>query len=158
MNTYLVVKWIHVLSSVLMVGTGFGSAVYLFFANRWGDLKTKQFVTRMVVFCDWIFTTPAVVIQPLSGLWLMSQTGWDFTTSWILSALIVYGIVGMAWLPVVWIQIRMKQLVNVAVESNTELDGRYRLLQRWWEGLGYIGFGGALVIFYIMVAKVGFWS
>lgn len=157
MNTYLIVKWIHILSSVLMVGTGFGSATYLFFANRWGDLKTKQFVTRMVVFCDWIFTTPAVVIQPLTGFWLMSQTGWNLTTSWILSALIVYAIIGMAWLPVVWIQIRMKQLVHVAVVSDTELDDRYRLFQRWWEGLGYIGFGGSLAIFYIMVAKVGFW-
>lgn len=75
MNTYLIVKWLHILSSVLMVGTGFGSAFYMFFANRSGSVAAQAVVSRLVVRADWWFTTPAVIFQPLSGLWLVQQAG-----------------------------------------------------------------------------------
>lgn len=157
MNTYFVMKWLHILSSVLMVGTGFGSAVYFFFVNRWGDIHAKQYVARMVVFCDWLFTTPTIILQPISGYWLMRQSGWTFDSPWFLSVLLVYVIVGMSWLPVVWLQIRMKQLLDEALKQNKPIPSLYETYRKWWEGLGVIGFGGSTVLFYLMVSKASFW-
>src|SRR4051812_26508575 len=108
MNTYLLVKWIHVLSSVVLVGVGFGSAFYLFCANRFGDTAAKLFVGRYVVIADWIFTTPAVIVQPLTGLWLMQAASWSVQTPWIAAGLALYVFVGVCWLPVVVLQIRMR--------------------------------------------------
>ncbi len=158
MEAYFIAKTLHIISSVLMVGTGLGSAIYFFFANRWGDLRAKQYVAKMVVKCDWIITTPTVIVQPLTGYWMMQQTGWTLTTPWIASALIVYALVGMAWLPVVWLQIRMSQLLDHAVATNSDIDHDYHVYRKWWEFLGYIGFSGAMFIFYLMVSKVGFWG
>ena len=73
MNTYLVVKTLHILSATLMVGTGFGTAFYLFWANRSGSVPAQAVVSKWVIKADWWFTTPAVIFQPLSGWWMMSQ-------------------------------------------------------------------------------------
>ncbi|HTJ96107.1 MAG TPA: DUF2269 domain-containing protein, partial [Rhodocyclaceae bacterium] len=103
---YLTVKWLHILSSVLMVGTGFGSAFYMFFANRQPDVRVRAEVARLVVRADWWFTTPAVIFQPLSGFWLMHMAGWSWQTPWLMIAVILFCIAGVCWLPVVWLQIR----------------------------------------------------
>ena len=76
MNTYLVIKWLHIVSSVLLAGTGFGSAFYLFFANRSGSIAAQAVVARLVKRADYWFTTPAVIVQPLTGVWLAMQAGW----------------------------------------------------------------------------------
>ncbi|MDR0634825.1 MAG: DUF2269 domain-containing protein, partial [Azoarcus sp.] len=94
MNTYLIVKWLHIVSSVLMVGTGFGTAFYLFFANRAKSVEAIAVVSRLVVRADTWFTTPAVIFQPLSGLWLMYQGGWTLTTGWILVSLALFFLAG----------------------------------------------------------------
>ncbi len=68
MNLYLLLKTLHIASSVLLVGTGLGSAFYMFFANRSGSVAAQAVVSRLVVRADWWFTTPCVVIQPVSGI------------------------------------------------------------------------------------------
>jgi uncharacterized membrane protein len=90
MNTYLLVKWLHIVSSVLLAGTGFGSAFYLFFANRSDSLQARAVVARLVVRADWWFTTPAAIVQPLSGVWLAHTAGWPLTTPWLLLSMLLY--------------------------------------------------------------------
>ena len=80
MNTYLIVKTLHILSATLMVGTGFGTAFYLFWANRSGSVPAQAVVSKWVIKADWWFTTPAVIFQPLSGWWMMSQAHLSFDT------------------------------------------------------------------------------
>ena len=101
MNSYLLLKTLHILSSVLMVGTGFGSAFYLFFANRSGNVQAQAVVSRLVVRADWWFTTPAIIIQPLSGVALMLMAGWPWHTPWLLLSVLLYAVAGACWLPVV---------------------------------------------------------
>ncbi len=107
----------------------------------------------MVVHLDWYLTLPTVIIQPLSGLWLMQHIGWQWNTPWLLNVYVIYAVVGMAWLPVVWLQIKMKQLTDYAHLHNLIVDKKYQVYRRWWEGLGYIGFSGAIALFYLMVTK-----
>ena len=101
MNLYLLLKTLHILSSVLMVGTGFGSAFYMFFANRTDSVAAKAVISRLVVRADWWFTTPAIVIQPLSGIAMVHLAGWPWGTPWLLVSIALYAVAGACWLPVV---------------------------------------------------------
>lgn len=104
MNTYLIVKWLHILSSVLMVGTGLGSAFYMFFANRSGSVPAQAVVSRLVVRTDGWFTTPTVILQPLTGFALAHMAGWPMSTPWLALSLGLFVLTGACWLPVVWLQ------------------------------------------------------
>lgn len=157
MNSYLVVKYLHILSSVLMVGTGFGTAFYLFFANRSGSLPAISVVSRLVVRADTWFTTPAVIFQPLSGLWLMYQAGWTLETGWILASIALFLFTGLCWLPVVWLQLRLRDMAITAQQGGSELPPRYWRYARIWEALGYPAFIAMMVVFYLMVAKPALW-
>ncbi|MGN6828246.1 DUF2269 family protein [Paucibacter sp. M5-1] len=157
MNEYLLLKWLHVLSSVVLVGTGFGSAFYMFFANRSGSIAAQAVVTRLVVRADWWFTTPAAIFQPLSGLWLAHLAGWPWSTPWLALALGLYLLAGACWLPVVWLQLRMAEMATAAARAATPLPPLYWRYARRWEALGYPAFVAMLAVFYLMVAKPALW-
>lgn len=158
MTMYLVVKWIHVLSSVVLVGTGFGTAFYLFFANRSGSLQAQAVVARLVVRADWWFTTPTVLVQPASGLVLAHLAGWPLSAPWLALSIALFLAAGALWLPVVWLQVRMAAMAAAAVDDGSALPARYWRYARWWEALGYPAFLAMLAVFYLMVAKPGSWG
>lgn len=153
MNTYLTLKALHILSSVLIVGTGFGTAYYLFFTNRLGRVSTIADVARLVVRADWWFTTPAVIFQPLSGLWLAHLAGWAWDTPWIVLSIILFAITGACWLPVVWLQVRLARMAEQAADRHEELPERYWRYARRWEWLGYPAFIAMLGVYFLMVLK-----
>lgn len=157
MNTYLVLKWVHILSSVLLVGTGFGSAFYLFFANRSGSVAAQAVVARLVVRADTWFTTPAGIVQPLTGVALASMAGWPLSTPWLAASLGLYVLAGLCWLPVLWLQWRMAALAQAAAAGGHALPAQYDRYARWWEALGYPAFIAMLAIYYLMVAKPALW-
>ncbi|OWQ90766.1 hypothetical protein CDN99_11355 [Roseateles aquatilis] len=158
MNTYLVIKWLHIVSSVLLAGTGFGSAFYLFFANRSGSLAAQAVVARLVKRADLWFTTPAVIVQPVTGVWLAMQAGWSLDTPWLAASIALYLLAGACWLPVVWLQIRLSAMADEALASGRPLPPLYWRYARWWEGLGYPAFVAVLVVFYLMVNKPVLWG
>ena len=158
MNSYLLVKWLHIVSSVLLVGTGFGSAFYLFFTNRSASLEARAIVARLVVRADLWFTTPAVIAQPLSGIWLAHTAGWPLTTPWLLASLLLYAVAGACWLPVLWLQLRMAREVEAALAQGRSVSAQYRRWQTAWEGLGYPAFAAMLAVFFLMVNKPSLWG
>lgn len=158
MNTYLILKTLHIISSVLLVGTGLGSAYYLFFANRCGHALVQAEVCRLVVRADWWFTTPTVLIQPLTGLWMAHLAGWPLSTPWLALSLGLYAMAGLCWLPVVGLQIYMARVSREAIDQGRPLPEGYWRAARWWEGLGYPAFMAMPVIFYLMVSKPALWS
>lgn len=155
MNTYLLVKCLHILSSVVLVGTGFGTAFYFFFANRSGVVAAQAVVSCLVVRADWWFTTPAILLQPATGLWLVHLAGIPLSTPWIVWTLVLYGLAGLCWIPVVWLQLRMAAMAQAAHRAGEALPAHYWRYARWWEGLGYPAFAAMLAIFYLMVTKPG---
>jgi uncharacterized membrane protein len=150
---YLTIKTIHILSSVLMVGTGFGTAFYLFFANRSRSVEAIAVVSRLVVRADWWFTTPAVIVQPLSGAWMIHLAGYPLDALWIKASLALYVIAGACWLPVVWLQVRMGRMALAAHAANMELPAQYWRYARRWELLGYPAFIAMLAVYWLMVHK-----
>lgn len=156
MSTYLLLKTLHILSSVVLVGTGFGSAFYLFCANRSKSLEAQAVVARFVVLADWTFTTPAVILQPITGLFLLTMAGWPLTTPWIMWSIALYLIAGACWLPVVWLQIGMKRMADAALASGTPLPQRYWRHALWWERLGYPAFLAMVAVYFLMVNKPAF--
>jgi uncharacterized membrane protein len=150
---YLLVKWLHVLSSTVLFGTGIGSAFYCFLASRDGDPRVAAWVTGRVVLADWLFTTPTVLLQPVTGLWLVHRTGMPLELRWIAGSLLLYAVAVACWLPVVWIQLRMRDLARAAVAAGTPLPARYRRLFRAWTALGAVAFVAFLAIFWLMVFK-----
>lgn len=154
MNLYLTVKTLHILSSVLLVGTGFGTAFYLFFANRTGSIPAIAAVSKLVVRADLWFTTPAVVFQPLSGLWLAHAADWQWTTPWVSLSIALYLLAGVCWLPVVWLQYEMARMAATAhTTGEAALPARYWRFARWWERLGYPAFLAMVAVYFLMVLK-----
>ena len=150
---YLIVKWLHVLSSTLLFGTGLGSAFYMFFASLTRDVKAIAVVSRYVVIADWMFTTPTIIIQPLTGAYMIHLAGFPWSSPWIVWSVALYLLAGVCWLPVVWMQIRMRDMAKQAAIANAPLPDQYWRFLRWWVALGIIAFCALVVVFYLMVTK-----
>lgn len=150
---YLVVKWLHILSSTVLFGTGLGSAFYMFFASHTRDTRVIATVVRYVVIADFAFTTPTVILQPVTGLYLIHLAGFSLTSTWLVASIALYLLAGACWLPVVWMQIKMRDMAAAAVASGTELPQRYWSFLKWWVALGIVAFLALVVVFYLMVAK-----
>jgi uncharacterized membrane protein len=153
MHAYLIAKWLHVLSSTVLFGTGLGSAFFMYFISRSRDPAVIAPVARQVVIADWVFTTPAVIVQPATGLWLAHLAGFPLASGWIAWSIALYLLAGAAWLPVVWLQIRMRDLAAAAARTGAALPEAYGTCLRAWVALGVVAFGALLVVFYLMVAK-----
>jgi uncharacterized membrane protein len=150
---YIILKWVHILSSTLLFGTGLGSAYYMFFASLTRDPRVIAVTVAHVVMADWIFTTPTIIIQPITGLLLLHKMGLPITPSWITGSVGLYVLAGMAWLPVVWMQIRMRDLARSAAQTGTALPRQYWRYLGVWTALGCVAFGSLVAVYYLMVAK-----
>jgi uncharacterized membrane protein len=150
---YLIVKWLHVLSSTLLFGTGLGSAYYMYFASRTRDARVVAVTVRHVVLADWLFTTTTIIFQPLSGWYLAHLAQMPLTTRWIWWSFVLYFVAGACWLPVVWLQIKMRNLADQAAKNNAALPPLYMRYLRIWFTLGVPAFVALVIVFYLMVAK-----
>jgi uncharacterized membrane protein len=150
---YLVVKWLHVLASTFLFGTGVGSAFYLLFVSLTRDARAAAVVARYVVVADWLFTTPTVVLQPVTGLYLARVAGFALDSHWLLLSMILYGIAVACWLPVIWLQLRLRDIATRAARIDSALPRSYWRLLLAWAALGVPAFVALVAVFYLMVAK-----
>lgn len=159
MNAYLVLKWLHVLSSTVLFGTGIGIAFFKWMADRHANagISTIRHINELTVLADWCFTTPAVIVQPATGLGLMLVAGYPMGTPWIVAGFALYLLAGACWLPVVWLQLEMRKLARRAEAEGTALPARYRQLARRWFVLGIPAFSALLIVFWLMVNKPALW-
>lgn len=151
---YLIAKWLHILSSTLVFGTGIGSAFHMLMASLRRDPAVAAQVVRQVVWADWLFTTSTMIFQPLSGWYLAHLMGLPvMQTKWLVWSLVLYVVAGLCWLPVVWIQIVMRDIATQADRRGTPLPPRYFTWLKVWIALGFPALFAFLAIFYLMVAK-----
>lgn len=151
--SYLIAKWLHILSSTFLFGTGVGSAFYMFFASRTRDPRAVSVVVGYVVIADVLFTATTMLFQPASGFYLARLAGYPLSSRWIAWSFALYLVAGLCWLPVVWLQIRMRDIARRAVAEGTDLPTEYWRLLRAWFVLGVPAFTAFVAIFYLMVAK-----
>ena len=150
---YLSLKSLHLISMVLLFGTGLGSAWYKWMSDRSGNVAHIAATNRQVVLADWLFTTPTILIQPLTGVAMLIVLDIPYTTPWVMISLLLYAFAGACWLPVVWLQIRMKQLSAQANVAKTELPEQYWRYARYWFWLGVPAFVSMVLIVLLMVFK-----
>lgn len=153
MHLYLLIKTLHILSSTILFGTGIGIAFFMFRSLSSDDLQTKFYAAKNTVLADTIFTLPAILIQPLSGAWLIWYTGYPWTSSWLLVTYILYITAGACWLVVAWIQLQLRKMLAVSLKNGEPLPPRYLHLCKLWFLLGWPAFAALVAIFYLMVAK-----
>jgi uncharacterized membrane protein len=151
---YLAVKFLHVVGASVLFGTGLGIAFFLFRTERKEGPAAIAATLRTVVVADYLFTATAAVAQPLTGFALVHLGGYDLGQTWLWGSLALYVLIGACWLPVVYVQIRMRNLAQAAAtDGKPELPASYRRLSRLWFWLGWPAFGSILVIFWLMIAK-----
>lgn len=150
---YPFLKTLHILSATILFGTGLGTAFHMWRADRTGDVPVIAAAARQTVLADWLFTTPAIVVQPATGLWLLHAGGFALAEHWVLLSLALYGLAGVCWLPVVWLQIHMRDLAAEAHRSRCELPPLYRRYMRIWFALGWPAFAAVVTIFFLMVFR-----
>ena len=153
MDLYSAMKMIHILSGAVLFGTGMGIAFFMVWANRGRDPSAIAHVAGTVVVADALFTAVAVVVQPVSGLFLIHLQGYSLTEPWLLWAYGLYVLTGVCWLPVVAIQIRLRDLARVAAASGEALPPLYDRLYRVWFALGFPAFAAVLGIYWLMIAR-----
>jgi len=153
MDAYLIAKWLHILSSTVLFGTGIGTAFQMVWAMRVGTVETIHSTASGVVVADWIFTTPAGIVQPLTGLWLIHLTGYPLDAPWLLATYALYLIAFCAWLPVVLLQLRIRDLAAKAIADGTPLPATARRAFRIWFALGWPAFIALTLVFWLMIAK-----
>ncbi|MFD1702500.1 DUF2269 family protein [Methylopila henanensis] len=146
-------RWLHVIGATVLLGTGAGIAFFMLMAHRSGDARLVAHVAGTVVIADAIFTASAVVLQPLTGAALAHLLGWPLTTGWIALSLALYVATGALWLPVVWMQARMRKLAQAAAAGGGELPRAYHRLFRLWFACGAPAFGFVAAILWLMIAK-----
>jgi len=150
---YLILKTVHVIGATVLLGTGAGIAFFMVMAHRTGDARFVAQTARVVVIADFVFTASAVVVQPVTGLMLASMAGYPILRGWIGLSLALYLLTGAFWLPVVWMQSRMRDLALAAADNREPLPAEYHRLYRLWFAFGWPAFAAVLGIVWLMVAK-----
>ena len=152
MDSYLLLKLIHILAAVVVTGTGAGIAFFMFMANRSNDPQAIYVTAKTVILGDWIFTTPAVITQLVTGFLLMNKLGYSYTSNWFYLVIGLFFFIGVCWLPVLRIQYQLKNMAEKSLESD-EVTPEFKKLMKIWALLGIPAFLSILVIFYLMVFK-----
>jgi uncharacterized membrane protein len=153
MTEYLLLKYLHVVGATVLLGTGAGIAFFMMMAHRTGDAATIAATARIVVVADFVFTATAVVAQPVTGLLLVRTVGYDLTEGWIFASIALYLVTGAFWLPVVWMQAKMRDLAAGAAAARAPLPPAYHRLYRLWFAFGFPAFFAVLAIFWLMIAR-----
>ncbi|MBR0663884.1 DUF2269 domain-containing protein [Roseomonas hellenica] len=153
MTAYLLLKFLHVIGATVLFGTGAGIAFFMLLAHRTGNAVVVAGVARIVVIADLVFTATAVVAQPVTGILLAWEAGYALTEGWILLSVALYLVTGAFWLPVVWMQARMRDLARAAVAAGQPLPAAYHRLFRWWFAFGFPAFAAVMAILWLMIAR-----
>ena len=151
--TYLVLKYLHVIGAAVLLGTGAGIAFFMLLGHLAAKPIIVAAIARIVVIADFIFTATAVVAQPITGVALAWHMGWSLWEGWLALSIFLYLVTGAFWLPVVWMQMRMRDLAAEAAASDQPLPPAYYKLFWWWFAFGFPAFGAVLAIFWLMIAK-----
>lgn len=150
---YEILLFAHVVGATVLLGTGAGIAFFMVISNRSRDPVLIAHVSGIVVLADTVFTATAAIIQPITGGLLAHHVGWPLFEGWIAVSLALYVFVGLFWLPVVWMQLRMRDFARAARDGGTELPPAYHRLYKWWFAFGFPAFAAVMAIVWLMITK-----
>jgi uncharacterized membrane protein len=150
---FFVLKYLHLIGAAVLLGTGAGIAFFMLMAHLSRNPVLVAGVARIVVLADFLFTATAVLLQPITGLWLASIAGYSLAEGWIVVSIALYLVTGAFWLPVVWMQMQMRNLAQEAAQAGVALPDRYHRLSWTWFAFGFPAFAAVLAIFWPMMKR-----
>jgi uncharacterized membrane protein len=150
---YLWLKFIHIMSSTILFGTGIGTACVMLYGHKTRDIRIITGITQYVVLADWMFTGTSGLIQPITGLWMIYLAGYSFSSLWIWGSITGYIIAALCWFPVVYLQIKMRDFAIEANKTNSPLPACYYKYFTYWFCLGWPAFISLMIVFYLMTNK-----
>lgn len=148
---FLTLKLIHIFSAIILFGLGCGTVFFKVMADRTGNHAAIAVTSRHVVQADWWFTTPSVIIQPITGILMAGQISMSLTDSWVIQTIVLYVLTGLCWLPVVYLQIQMREIANRSLLEGKPLPEKYHYYSKIWMWLGVPAFFAMLGITTMMV-------
>ncbi len=151
--SYEILRFLHVIGATVLLGTGAGIAFFMVISNLSRDPRLIAHVAGIVVLADTVFTATAAIVQPITGYLLAREVGWPLLSGWVALSLALYVLVGLFWLPVVWMQIRLRDMARLAAAQGEPLPEAYHRLYRWWFASGFPAFGAVLAIFWLMLTR-----
>lgn len=154
---YLDLKFLHIVGATVLLGTGAGIAFFMVMAHRTKDVAVIAGVARIVVIADFLFTATAVIAQPVMGLLLAKVQNYPLTSSWIVASVVLYLVIGAFWLPVIYFQMRMRDLATHARDQKKPLPADYYWYYRIWFAFGFPAFFSIVVIFWLMISRARLW-
>ena len=150
---YLALKWLHIVGAAVIFGTGLGTAFHFWITQRREGVAAIAAAARATVLADYLFTLPAVILQPLTGLGLAAMAGYPLTSTWIVSAFVLYLVAGACWVPVVFIQVRLRDLAEASARDGSPLAPEFGRLVRRWTLLGWHAFIAMAATIWLMIAR-----
>ena len=153
MNSYLLLKAVHVISATVLLGTGLGIAFFKWITDRTGNTGAIRVVSEKVVLADWLFTLPAIFVQAATGVALAKLLGYPLLRGWLAWAIVLFCVAGLCWIPVVWLQLRMRDLARMSEREGAPMGALYRTYARVWFWLGVPAFASVVLVFWLMIAK-----
>jgi len=150
---YFVLKAIHVVSAAVLFGTGLGTAFFKWITDRTGNVPAIRVVSEKVVLADWLITLPAIIVQALTGFALTRLMGYPLTHGWLAWSIALFFLAGACWVPVVWLQIQMRNLARTSEREGLPVPAVYRAYARVWFWLGVPAFAAVALVFWMMIAK-----
>ncbi len=153
METYSFLKTIHIISATVLFGTGLGIAFFFWMGGRSGDDRAALFASKATVTADLLFTATAVVVQPLTGAELIRQGGFDPLEQWLVMSYVLYALGGVCWIPVVFLQIRIRDALQRKAGGGPFDAVAVRRMRAWWFALGWPAFIAVILIIHLMVTK-----
>lgn len=153
MEPYLLVKWLHIMGAVILFGTGLGTAFHFWITQRREGTAAIAAAARSTVLADYLFTLPAVILQPVTGVALALMAGYPLRSTWIVASIALYVVAGACWIPVVFIQRRLSDIAEASVRNAAPLDPEFHRLTRRWILLGWPAFLSMAAILWLMVAR-----
>jgi uncharacterized membrane protein len=154
-NSYALLKAIHIASAAVLFGTGLGIAFFKWITDRTETVAAIRVVSEKVVLADWLFTLPAIIVQAVTGFALAGLMGYPLTHGWLAWSVALFILAGACWIPVVWLQIRMRNLARRSEREGLPIPAAYHAYARVWFWLGVPAFAAVALVFWIMVAKPG---
>jgi uncharacterized membrane protein len=153
-SSYFILKAIHISSAAVLFGTGLGIAFFKWITDRSGSVAAIRVVSEKVVMADWLFTLPAIIVQAVTGVALIRTLNYPLSQTWLVWSIALFCLAGLCWLPVVWLQIRMRDLARAAERDSTASPAQaYWSYARAWFWLGVPAFAAVILVFWLMVSK-----
>jgi len=153
-SSYFILKAIHITSAAVLFGTGLGIAFFKWITDRSGNIAAIRVVSERVVMADWLFTLPAIIVQAVTGVALMRTLNYSLSQTWLVWSIALFCLAGLCWIPVVWLQMRMRDIARESEhDAATSMGQGYRTYARVWFWLGVPAFAAVILVFWLMVTK-----